>query len=160
VSSSRERSASATHRQDRDNDNDNNDDDQGTLAFGHLPDAREGREITKLVRGYFAAAATEDGRRACALLTPIIAESVVERDGHSAALRGNTCSVVMSKLFKVHHRELTPKQATFRIMRVGIVGYRSLVALDFPSIPEVREITARRVGSRWTVLSLLDEIIE
>ena len=66
----------------------------------------------------------------------------------------------MSKLFKAHHGELAPKQATFTIIRIGIEGNRSLVALDFPTIPEVREIIARRVGNKWTILSLLDEIIE
>jgi hypothetical protein len=159
-------SASATtgriltiHKKDRDNDEDNNDDDGHVLNFGHV-DASDSQIITTLVSRYFAAAAAEDGKEACSLLTPFVAETVVEQDGHTAGLRGSSCAVVMSKLFTHHHRELAGNSANLKVMRVGVEGDRARVALEFPEIPVVRQITARREGNRWTILNLLDGIIE
>lgn len=151
--------AGAPHK-DRDNDHDNNDDDQGTLGYGHVPGAPESQAIAALVKSYFADAAAESGAKACALLTPFLAESVVEVDGHSPGLRGSTCAAVMTKLFARHHRDLQAKQAALKVMRIGVQGSKSLVALDFPEIPEVREMVLRRYNGSWTVLQLLDGIIE
>jgi hypothetical protein len=151
----------ATHKNDRDNDGDNNDDDQHVLNFGQTASPADRQAIAALVTRYFAAAASENGKQACALLVPFIAESVVEKYGQTTPrLRGKTCAVVMSKLFKYSHRELVNKDATLQIMRVGVEGDRSLVVLNFPTIPEVRQITARRTGGSWRILYLLDGILE
>lgn len=150
----------ASRKKDRDNDEDNNDDDQHVLGFGRPADPADYRAISSLVRAYYAAAAKANGRKACALLTPFVAESVVEADGQSPALHGHSCAEVISKMFKLRRRELASKSATLRFMRVGVEGDRSLVALEFPRIPEARQITARRVGRRWTILDLLDGIFE
>jgi hypothetical protein len=149
-----------SHGKDRDNDNDNNDDDEGTLGYGHLADSADGQAIMSLVKRYFADAATESGAKACALLTPFVAETVVEVDGHTSALKGGTCAAVMTKLFKQHHQDLLGKRTSLKIMRIGVEGDKSLVALDFPEIPEVRQIVMRRYNNRWTVLQMLDGIIE
>ncbi|MGC2374842.1 MAG: hypothetical protein WA484_13295 [Solirubrobacteraceae bacterium] len=151
--------STTTYRNDRDNDGDNNDDDEQILDFGHTADAADNRAITALVTRYYAAAAAEDGTGACSLLTPFIAESVVEDYRHTS-LNGKSCPAVMSKLFKRQHREILSKNATLKVMRVGIEGNSSLVVLDFPTIPEVREITVRRSANTWTILSLLDGILE
>jgi hypothetical protein len=150
----------STPKNDRDNDGDNNDDDMHVLDFGHAANAADQRTITTLVTRYFAAAAAADGVRACSLLAPFIAESIAETYGHKPALRGKTCAVVMAKLFKLNHRELVNKNSSLKVMRVGVEGYKSLVALDFPSIPEVRQIIVRRGGKTWGILSLLDGILE
>lgn len=153
-------STTDAHRRDRDNDGDNNDDDQHVLDFGHVAGASDQRAITSLVQSYFAAAAAENGRAACALLTPFVAESVPENNGHSPQLRGSTCATVMTKLFAVNHRALTRKQADMKIVRIGVGGDKALVAIEFYSIPELRQTTARRVNGRWTELHLLDGIVE
>jgi hypothetical protein len=150
----------STHKNDRDNDGDNNDDDEHVLDFGHAANAADSQTITALVRHYFAAAAAEDGATACSLLAPFIAESVVENYGRAPALRGKTCAAVMAKLFKHHHQELANKDATLKVIRVGVEGDKSLVALEFPTIPEVRQVTARRNGNAWKLLTLLDGILE
>lgn len=152
--------AQAHRKKDRDNDEDNNDDDEHVLAFGQPAQPAERRAITALVDSYFAAAAAENGHRACALLTPFVAQSVPEMWGHTAALRGRSCPVVMTKLFKLHHALLAGKQATMQVIRVGVEGDHSLIALEFGSIHEARQMPARRVGGRWTILYLLDTIIE
>jgi hypothetical protein len=150
----------STHKNDRDNDGDQNDDDGKVLGYGHAADAADRRTSIGLVTRYFAAAAAEDGAKACASLVPFIAESVPEDDGHQPGLRGKTCAVVMSKLFKVHHQLLTMKSATLRVIGVRVEGDKALAILEFPTIPEVRQITERRVGSAWRLLDLFDGILE
>lgn len=153
--------AAAQHRKkDRDNDEDNNNDDYHVLAFGKPAAPADDHAIRVLVTSYFAAAAAEDGRAACKMLTPFIAETVVEKWGHTGQLKGTTCAVVMTKLFKKNQALLAGKHATLQIGRVGVEGDRSLVALEFSSIHEARQITAHRAEGRWTMLTLLDGIIE
>jgi hypothetical protein len=145
---------------DRDNDGDHNDDDGHVLDFGHLASPSDRQASVALVKSYFAAAAAEDGAKACSLLVPAIAESVVEDYGHTEGLTGTTCAMVLSKLFKQHHRLLAVKSSNLEIMRVGIEGTRALVAMNFSKIPEARQITERRVGSTWRIVDLLDGIFE
>lgn len=148
------------HRKDLDNDEDNNDDDRQLFEFGHVAGPEDGRAINSLIEGYYAAAVHEDGRTACHLLAPFVAESVVGEYGYTKDLHGRTCAAVMSKLFKREHNLLIGKDATLRVLRIGVEGDRSLIALDFASIHEARQTTARRVDGRWTLLRLLDGIIE
>jgi hypothetical protein len=151
---------STVKKLDRDNDGDNNDDDWHVLAFGHPPDSTDEHAMVALVHDYYTAAVAADGRKACTLLTPFVAESVVESYGHTPTLAGKSCAVVMSKLFKHHHAELVRKVSTLKVMRIGIREASSLVALEVPSIQEARQVTLRRSGGRWTMLTLLDGNIE
>jgi len=152
--------SSTTPKRDRDDDRDNNDDDWHVLQFGQVPVGAEKQAIETLVHDYFAAAVTASGRKACSLLAPFVAESVAESEGRSAALRGSTCAQVMTKLFELNHAELARKVPTLRVMRIGIQGTHSLVALDMPAIPIVHQVILRQVGGRWTMRSLLDGILE
>jgi hypothetical protein len=151
---------STVSKLDRDGDHDNNDDDSYVLGFGHVADAADNREITTLIRRYFAAAATNNGRQACSILTPFVAEVVVEQYGHTPALRGGSCAQVMSKLFAHEHRELVGKHDNLRVIRVGVEGDVARVGLEFPEIHTIRQIRMRRQGNRWTVLDVLDHLIE
>jgi hypothetical protein len=150
----------STHHNDRDNDGDHNDDDGKVLFYGHAADASDQRASSTLVRSYFAAAAAENGAQACALLAPFVAESVPEEDGHSPQLRGKTCTVVMSKLFKLHHKPLAAKSASLQVIAVRVEDQKALVVLDFPNVPEVRQIAERRIAGTWRLLDLLDGILE
>lgn len=145
---------------DRDNDNDNNDDDWHVLNFGRPAGAVEAQAISRLVARYFAAGKAADGHTACSLLTPFVAESAAERIGHSPGAQGNSCQAALSKLFRLRHKHLLQVADTMKVMRVGVEDDRSLVALEVPAIHEARQVTARRVGGRWTMLTLLDGIIE
>jgi hypothetical protein len=149
----------SAHHKDRDNDNDNNNDDSGVLDYGHAADAADRSSVSGLITLYFAAAAAENGATACSLLVPFVAESMVENYGHLPELHGDTCSKVLSKLFKLHHAELAPKQASLKVVGVRVEGNKALVLLYFQSIPEVRLIGVRREGT-WRVLGLLDGKLE
>ncbi len=94
----------STHKNDRDNDGDHNDDDEKVLHYGHAASPSDRRASVALVTRYFAVAAAENGAAACSMLVPFIAEAVAEQDGKSPPLLGKTCAVVMSKLFRLHHR--------------------------------------------------------
>jgi hypothetical protein len=160
VAASHARSARSHQQRDRDNDGDNNTDDQHVLGFGRPADTGESQAIGALIANYYAAAAAMDGAKACRLLAPFVAEAVVERHGHVQALRGKTCAAVISRLFKLNHGDLTTKRATLKVMRIGVEGNRSLIAVEFPTIPEMRQLSARRSNGRWGMLSLLDGIVE
>jgi hypothetical protein len=148
-------------KNDRDNDGDRNDDDEGVLDYGHAADAADRGQSVALIKRYFAAAAAANGARACSLLAPFIAESVVEDDGRTTALYGNSCAAVMSKLFKLHHALLLAKDESMRIPSIRVEGSdKALAILEFTAIPEVRQIAERRVGGTWYVLELLDGILE
>ena len=155
-------SAAATvQKPDRDDDGDNNDDDNVVLGFGHAATGAESQPLIKLVTAYLAAAATSDGAKACTLLMPFVAESVVENLSHSPGLNGSTCAVVMSKLFKQHHSELADKNRTLKFYAIRVSPGKALTVLSFSVLPEVRQLAERRTSSgRWRMLTLLDGIIE
>lgn len=150
----------STHDNDRDNDGDHNDDDEKVLYYGHAADPADQSASIALVRRYFAAAAAENGATACSLLVPFIAESVVEDEGQSPGLHGGTCAAVMAKLFRRDHRLLALKNDTLKVIDVRVAGGKALAVLDFPTIPEVRQLVERRVAGRWRLLELLDGILE
>ncbi len=152
--------AGSTYKTDRDNDGDNNDDDGKVMAYGHAANAAEWQIAAALAKRYFAAAAAEKGERACRLLAPLFAESAVEMVGHSPAGRDRTCATTMSKLFEVHHQILAEKNASIKVIAVRVKGVRMLAVLEFPPMPEVRQIEERRVGVAWKIFALLDGIIE
>jgi hypothetical protein len=145
---------------DRDNDGDRNDDDTHYLYYGRTANPTDRRESLALVRRYYAAAASENGAEACSMLVPFFAETVVERFREATAIGGGTCAIVMSKLFKTHHTLLAAENATFRTPEVRVQGDRALVILEFPTIPEVRQILLRRIAGAWRVLDLLDANLE
>lgn len=151
---------SSVPKRDRDDDGDNNDDDAHVLYYGRTPTATERQVLTALVTGYYAAAAAEDGARACALLIPFVAESVVEQYGHTTALKGKTCAAVMSKLFKAHHKLISGESASLKFYTVRVRGVKALTVLSFANLPEIRQLAERRAGSAWKVLDLLDTIVE
>ena len=153
-------SSATSPKRDRDDDGDHNDDDAHVLEYGQAANTAERRALIALVTRYYAAAAAADGGKACTLLMPFIAESVAENYGHTSALRGKSCGVVMSKLFKLHHQVLVGENATLKFVTVRVEGGKSLMVLSFSTLPEVRQIAARRDGSTWRILQLLDGILE
>jgi hypothetical protein len=43
---------------------------------------------------------------------------------------------------------------------VRVEGDKALAVMSFSTLPEVRQISARRDGATWKILQLLDGIIE
>lgn len=154
------RSTHGAPKRDRDNDGDNNDDDAHILYYGHAALGAERHELIALVTHYYAASAHGDGARACRLLVPFVAESIVEDYGHTPGLQGRTCATVMSKFFAQRRHELVARNATLKFLVVRIRGEVALTVLSFSVLPEVRQLVERRAGGHWGVLSLFDGIIE
>lgn len=150
----------ATAHRDRDNDEDHNDDDERALDFGHPASPVERRAITGLIVDYYAAAVKSDGARACTLLAPQLRETLVIQNGESKSLYGRSCAVVLSKLFTLHHRELTEKEAALKVVGVRVSGGRAIGVLNFPEIPETRQFGVRVAGGRWHAFSVMDGRIE
>jgi len=140
-------------------DDPNSDDDNPIVDYGHAASAPENEAITAVVKRYYAAAAAGDGAKACSMLVSTVAEAVPEEYGEAsgpAYLRGKTCAVVMSKLFKRHHRQLADNIATFEVTKVRAEEGKGLVVLRFATTPEPRKIAVRREGSVWKIKELLD----
>lgn len=149
----------STPHHDRDNDGDHNDDDGRVLNFGHEASGVERRPIEQLIVHYMAAAAAENGVRACQLLAPRLREVVVEQD-IQALSQHDPCAATLSKLFESSHRKLVEKAAALKVIAVRVSGRRALGVLSFPEIPEERQFGVRRVNGRWKAFSTLDGIIE
>jgi hypothetical protein len=124
------------------------------LAWSHVVGGVDRRQMTAVLKRYYAAAAAEDGVEACALMYSLFAEEVPE-DESPAALRGQSCATVAASLFKQRHRELVADNATFRVTLVRVSGRRGLALLKFGNRPE-RDIRMHREGHRWKVEELLD----
>jgi hypothetical protein len=151
---------------DGDNDDDNptkslrDKDDRPPLPGSRPASAAERRVIARLVTGYYAAAAAADGVAACSRLYSIIAKAVPEDYGRPPgppALRGKTCAVVMSKLFKVRRRELEAKSATLEVKSVRVRGDRAVALLRFGKAPERRVLLRREFGV-WKMTELFDMV--
>lgn len=147
-------------KRDRDNDGDNNDDDAHILNYGHAPSTTEREQLTSLVRNYYAAAASEDGVKACSMLYPLISETLAEDYGHIPDLRGTTCTTVITKLFKQRHHLLVGESDTLKFYRTRVKGERALTLLTFAMLPEVRQMLERRVGGIWKIAAISDGILE
>jgi hypothetical protein len=89
-----------------------------------LPDVagpRVAAAASRLVRSYYAAAASGDGARACALMSSPLAESVVEAYGSQAETVGagaETCAQVTSDIFRHEQERLRQANAALRVVEV------------------------------------------
>lgn len=130
--------------------------DDGPIRFyGHEASGAERQAISALVRRYYAAAARQDGSQACRVMHSLTAETVAEDYGQTPALRGKTCAVVMSKLFKQRHRELILDSVTLEAIAVRVEGGTALVLLRFAKASEPDHIKLRREGRTWRTWDLL-----
>jgi hypothetical protein len=133
-------------------DNDNN------HVFGHAASAADARAATALVKRYYAAAAVGDGAAACPLIHSVMAESIPEDYGQSSGspfMRGKTCAVVMSKLFKHLHKQLSADNATLKVAAVRIRGNDASVLLSFGGMKPKYYLELHREGGAWKIDGLL-----
>lgn len=130
-----------------------------TLNFGHPAHPTERRAIVSLLERYYRVALAENGAAACSMLYSTLAEAVVEDYGGLAGpryMQGNTCPIVMTKLFKHFHPVLAVELPKLEAARVRLQKHRGLVVLNFgKSLPE-REIHVAREGHIWRVSEILD----
>jgi hypothetical protein len=126
-------------------------DDATVTGYGHAASARDAREITALVQRYYAAAAAEDGARACGLTYYILAESIPEDYGRPPGPRylsgAGTCQAVLSIVFKRFHVQLAEPP---RVRAVRVNGTLAYALLDWTTLP-AGYIEARREGGTWKI---------
>jgi hypothetical protein len=131
-------------------------DDSGILGWGHAVSAAEEREIAATVKRYYAAAAAEDGARACPMIVSILAGSVREDYGHGSAgppyLRsGRTCPATMTLLFRHFHRSLKSPVA---VTGARTSGEETRALLGSRTLP-ASTIAVRRERGAWKIAKLL-----
>jgi hypothetical protein len=140
---------------DNDGDGDNGNDDD---RWGSATSATDRRAVVSLVKHYYAVAAAGDGARGCALIYSLLAEEIPELYGEPPgppSLRGGTCAVVMSKVYRQKHRQLVAKIATIDVIGVRVKRLRGLALLRFKGSPE-RDIPVHREHHAWRIDALLD----
>jgi hypothetical protein len=133
-------------------------DDVGIVFLGHVANPNETAMVVALIKRYYEAAAAEDGHLGCSLLAPAIAESVVEDYGRPPgppALRGGTCAVVVSKVYRQRHRRLVAGTARLHVVQVRTSGSQGLALLTFGSTFR-RYLPLRRHRGAWKVASFFD----
>lgn len=124
-------------------------------GFGRPADAADRSEIAALVERYYAAAAAEQGTKACGMLFFALAESVAEEYGRAPGplyLNGaETCQAVLSRLFAHFHAQLRRRPA---VALVRVSGDRARALLRWRTLP-AGYVEARREGATWKLESLL-----
>jgi hypothetical protein len=134
-------------------------DDHITEAYGHAASATEKMAVSAVLRRYYTVAVAGDGVQACGMISSSLARSIPKDYGQPPgppALRGKTCSVVMSKFFAQQHRLLVAETPTMNVTRVRVKSNSALAFLAFATTPEPRDIGLERSGDTWKVTSLLD----
>jgi hypothetical protein len=129
-----------------------------TLRYGHSPGGVEARAIDILVGRYLTAAVKGDGTTACASMYSLYKESIVQDYGQSSgppSLRGSTCAIVMSKLFR-QERSHTESLGDLHVAATRIRGLRAIVLLAASGQPPTHSISLHRERSTWGIDELLD----
>ncbi len=130
-------------------------DDYQVLSFARAATRVERRKITALLKRYYAVAVAGDGAKACAMLYETTAnEVVVEQDNWG--VRGSTCPVVMSRIFRQRHRQLLADADSLKVVLVRTDGLNGRAVLRFRGMVESRTIDTRLVGGIWKVQHPLD----
>jgi hypothetical protein len=133
------------------------DNDDGYFRyFGHPASAADEQAIKALVRGYYAAAAAEDGAKACALSHRFLANKVIPEDeGRNSGpsyLHGlTTCPAILTRLFKHIHNQIA---AAVQVVAVRVKGDEARALFGSRTTPA--EFTeARREGAAWKISRVL-----
>ncbi len=128
------------------------------VDYGQPASAADEHAVAALVRRYYAAAAVDDGAKACALIYSIFKESIPEDYGQSPGppgLRGKTCATVMTKLFKQRHSRRVSDLAALRVTGVRVRGRKGFALLAL-STPGKRYISLEREHGTWRIDALVD----
>lgn len=131
-------------------------DDNLARTYGHAANATDRRAITVLVKRYYAAAAAGDGAKACPLIYSLQAEAIPEDYGQSPGptyARGKTCAVVMSKIFKHSHGQVT---GTVEVTDARVSGSEAHALFGSSTIP-ASSILLRREHGAWKIDALLGQ---
>jgi hypothetical protein len=130
------------------------DNDNGEIVdLGSAASAADERAVASVLKRYYVAAAAGDGATGCSL--SYLSSSVVEDFGRPPgppALRGTTCAVVMSKIFKQRHAELAAEAATVHVAAVRVKGDVGVALLSYGSSSRAEHyIRVHRNHDAWEV---------
>jgi hypothetical protein len=150
------------HHQKDSNDGDrdpNSNDDNEILKYGHAANRRDEKEITSLVEHFYAAAAADNGSKACALIFSIQAELIPEEYGKTPgppSLRGKTCAVVLQKFYRQLHRQMAADVTTLKVTGVRIEGKKGYALLRLRGLSEPRALPLHIEFGVWKIFAMLD----
>lgn len=153
---------------DSDGDNDRNA-DENMHTPGREGSPSERRAISDAVRRYYSTALVGNGRAACAMLArPLTTSMLVEYGRYGAPyLRGNTCTEIMSKVFRHDRRQVVAVASTQKLVDVRLEGDHGYAALhvDLPCLRgscvlnervlHIANVLVKREGDAWKIDSLL-----
>jgi hypothetical protein len=152
-----------SHDSDADFDNDSKvkqgktyfDSDDGIVRdYGQAASAPDTRAITALVRRYYAAATAADGARVCSLMFSLLAEAIPEDYGRGAGpafSRGNTCPVVLSKLYRHDHGMVA---GVMVVTGARVNGKRGQALIGSKAMP-ASSLALKREYAVWKIDALL-----
>jgi hypothetical protein len=123
------------------------DDDVSFFAsYGSEASGAVEKTVALAVKRYYAAAAAEDGARACQL----VAFGLASGFGHAS------CASGLSLLFRQHHAQLVAEDvATMVIISVHLKGDLGVAELGFRAMPRSEILIARERGA-WKVDALFE----
>jgi len=90
------------------------------------------------------------------MLASTAVEALVEESGDSTDPSARTCSAIVSKLLRLHHRQLVAALGTLKVTMVRVQAGIGLVVMRFATTPEPRKIPVRREAGVWKMKDVLD----
>jgi hypothetical protein len=147
-----------THDYDYDSDTYPHERDVDLRPYPHLAGPRETRVIAAVVRGYYAAAARNDGAAACALMTVGRAESMPEDHGPSAgspAEYSETCAQASEYVFRRAHAQIAAENARLRVVEVRTYYRLAAVRMLFGRSGSSWYLTLMHERGVWRVVQVL-----
>jgi hypothetical protein len=137
-----------------------NHDDAEIEIYGKPATPGEWRATEAFARGYFAAAAAEDGARACPMLTSWLGPTLggsYEGTLDPVYLHGKTCAEVMTKLFEHRHRLMAKEAKGLEVTDVRVTPHTAFILLAFRGVRERRFMGLERQGANnWKLEALTD----
>jgi hypothetical protein len=150
--------AASIHRDSDDGDEDpNQPDDALFVNYGHPASIKEARAITKLVKSYYAAAVSLDGKTMCAQLYDLLVEKVVE-EYENTKVAGPSCAAVLVNLFRARQHRLAAALPKLEVTRLRVEGSKSYAFVYLGKLPEPY-LMLHRQGSTWKIESVFEIVL-
>jgi hypothetical protein len=123
---------------------------------GKKADPTVTRDVTALVKRYYAAAAAENSALACALLDPALATGLAEGEEQPGYEGRKTCLYAVAPVLKQQHRLLAEDNvATMTVIEVRTTGEVGTAIVGFRTMP-VGTIRVKRDHGVWKMDALID----
>lgn len=131
-------------------------DETGIIYFGQNASNADRRAVISVVRRYHAAAAADNGAKACDVIYTLLTEAIPEDYGQPPgppSLRGKTCAVVLTKLFKQPHGRHIDVTVGRHVIGVRVKGNRGLALMSSGTRVE-SSLPVRRERGVWKVSAI------